>query len=110
MATRPGPQRRPTANPIQLTHLQGTIDQIDQIDETLGSATGINISRLVAERLAHCLRPTDTVTLEMAGHHELTVTVEAAGDLQLLRRRFSEACNEPFEVGGREIWVTINLR
>jgi GGDEF domain-containing protein len=104
-------QRRTKLSPTKPTILEATIglDHLDQIHETLGRAAGDTIRGLVAQRLVHALRRTDTVTPHATGRHQFTVTIEEPGDHERLCRRLHDACGEPFEVDGREIWLAITV-
>ena len=90
------------------------IDVQDRIDTTLGQATAKSVMEVVAARLAHNLRPTDTLTADGSGG--FTAAVDGAGtdwqpgDTEQLCARLIDALDEPFQVDGRSLWITITAR
>ncbi|MCH9673080.1 MAG: EAL domain-containing protein [Gammaproteobacteria bacterium] len=86
------------------------LDGFKLVNDSLGHDIGDLLLRAVADRLAGCLRDTDTVA--RLGGDEFTVILgEVHSDEQIGRaaRRVLEQLAKPIEVGGREIFVGASI-
>ncbi len=75
------------------------LDDFKQVNDTYGHATGDQLLRAVAQRMAGSVRDSDTVA--RLGGDEFTVILEAIDDsahVEWLAHRISRALSKPFEV------------
>ena len=99
------------------------LDHFKRINDTSGHDTGDQLLRQVANRLIHCVRPTDTVTsapnwlasdkaVARLGGDEFIVLLPNIHDEEDARRiatRIQSDLTRPFDIGGKEISVTSSL-
>jgi diguanylate cyclase (GGDEF)-like protein len=86
------------------------LDGFKTVNDSLGHRTGDRLLVLVAERLAECLRPADTIA--RLGGDEFAVLLEELrepGDAARAAQRLLEALDAPFEVRGREVYISASI-
>lgn len=94
----------------QVAVLYMDMDRFKQINDTLGHSLGDALLRLAAIRLDDCLRRSDT--LARLGGDEFTVVLPELADPRHATRvasKLVEAMRAPFEVDGRELFVSVSL-
>ncbi|MGE3234710.1 MAG: EAL domain-containing protein, partial [Thermoleophilia bacterium] len=85
------------------------LDDFKTVNDSLGHAAGDRLLTLAADRLRGVLRPTDTPA--RLGGDEFAVLLEDA-DVEaaaVVADRIIEAFHEPFDVGGREVFVSTTI-
>jgi len=94
------------------------IDQFKRINDSLGHRAGDELLRQVAGRLGKCLRRTDVVArpddyvVARLGGDEFILLLEEirrAEDAARVARRIFDAFRDPFEIDGRELFVTVSI-
>ncbi|MFT3806853.1 EAL domain-containing protein [Arenimonas sp.] len=86
------------------------LDRFKHINDTLGHSPGDALLCQVAARLAGCVRGSDT--LARVGGDEFTLVLtelEDARDAIRVAQTIVEAMRRPFELEGRELFVTMSL-
>jgi len=85
------------------------LDDFKHVNDSLGHAAGDRLLTLVAERLRSALRPTDTPA--RLGGDEFAVLLEDTSEALASRvaERILDVFAEPFDVGGREVFVSTTL-
>jgi diguanylate cyclase (GGDEF)-like protein len=86
------------------------IDGFKTVNDSLGHQAGDALLVLVAERLGSCLRPADT--LARLGGDEFAVLLEELRepeDAARAAQRMLDALEEPFELRGREIFISASI-
>ena len=86
------------------------LDRFKVVNDSLGHSIGDQLLRLVAQRLKHVLRESDTVT--RIGGDEFTVLaprVRGQDDAVVIARKVRGAFTLPFVVDGREMYVTTSI-
>ena len=86
------------------------MDRFKQVNDSLGHSSGDALLRLAAIRLNDCLRGSDT--LARLGGDEFTVVLTELTDARYATRvasKLVEAMRIPFEVDGRELFVSVSL-
>jgi len=86
------------------------LDRFKTINDTLGHDTGDRFLQLIGARLEECLRERDTVS--RFGGDEFAIILEDmahAEDAAPLASKILEAFGRPFEIGGREYYVTTSI-
>ncbi|OIP08014.1 MAG: hypothetical protein AUK53_10800 [Betaproteobacteria bacterium CG2_30_59_46] len=86
------------------------LDYFKNINDSLGHNAGDRLLKLVAVRLAGCVREGDTVSRQ--GGDEFVVIlsdVAAEEDATLVTQKILHAMSEPFDVDGRELYVTCSI-
>jgi diguanylate cyclase (GGDEF)-like protein len=86
------------------------LDGFKTVNDSLGHRTGDRLLVLVAERLAECLRPADTIA--RLGGDEFAVLLEELrepGDAARAAQRLLEALHPPFELREREFYVSASI-
>jgi diguanylate cyclase (GGDEF)-like protein/PAS domain S-box-containing protein len=94
----------------QVAVLYMDMDRFKQINDTLGHSSGDALLRQAAIRLGNCLRKSDT--LARLGGDEFTVVLTELGDARhatQVASKLVEAMRIPFEVDGRELFVSVSL-
>jgi diguanylate cyclase (GGDEF)-like protein len=94
----------------QLSVLMVDIDHFKRVNDTHGHATGDDVIRIVAGRLAEEIRQTDVIG--RYGGEEFALLLQDAGPGNLLPERLrTSVCDTPIETrtGGLEITVSIGL-
>jgi diguanylate cyclase (GGDEF)-like protein len=95
------------------------VDRFKIINDSLGHIVGDELLVSLARRLEHALRSTDTVsryvgehTLARLGGDEFTVLLDAvhsASDAQAVAERLLSVVARPFELQGREIFISVSI-
>jgi diguanylate cyclase (GGDEF)-like protein len=86
------------------------LDGFKTVNDSLGHRTGDRLLVLVAERLVECLRPADTIA--RLGGDEFAVLLEELrepGDAARAAQRLMDALKSPFELRGREFYVSASI-
>ncbi|MBK7261500.1 MAG: EAL domain-containing protein [Rubrivivax sp.] len=86
------------------------LDHFKTVNDSLGHSVGDELLKAVAQRLRHCVRPTDLVA--RLGGDEFAVFVTADGDvqaLQVLAARLVEALAQPMALRGRSLRVAASV-
>jgi diguanylate cyclase (GGDEF)-like protein/PAS domain S-box-containing protein len=86
------------------------LDHFKEINDSMGHGAGDRLLCLAARRLLDCVRPYDTVA--RLGGDEFAVVLPAVrdgGDLGTIAGKMVQAIAEPFEIDGREIFVSISI-
>jgi diguanylate cyclase (GGDEF)-like protein len=93
----------------RVTVLYMDVDGFKQVNDSLGHSTGDLLLRELASRLAHRTRPTDVVG--RLGGDEFVVVArdcDAEGG-EALARRFHGVFDEPFELAGARLPLTVSI-
>lgn len=96
------------------------LDRFKVVNDSLGHQTGDRLLVAVAERLRHCLRATDTVSLRSDGPHtvarlggdEFTVLLDEINcprDAVRVAERIRQALSRPFKVDGQEVFTAVSI-
>ena len=86
------------------------LDGFKTVNDSLGHRTGDRLLVSVAERLTECLRPADTIA--RLGGDEFAVLLEELrepGDAARAAQRVLEALKAPFELRGREFYISASI-
>ncbi len=86
------------------------LDRFKVINDSLGHLAGDQLLIGIAQRLAACLRPSDTVA--RLGGDEFTILLEDIKDLQDVTATADRIQTElalPFDLGGREVFTTASI-
>ena len=86
------------------------LDGFKTVNDSLGHRTGDRLLVMVAERLAECLRPGDTIA--RLGGDEFAVLLEELrepGDAARAAQRLLDALASPFELRDREFYVSASI-
>ncbi len=86
------------------------IDEFKPINDRYGHDCGDEVLRIVAKRLAHAVRETDTVA--RVGGDEFVIVLPRVGSkesLQETARKLSRAMSQPIEAECASITVTVSL-
>ncbi|MDI6100477.1 EAL domain-containing protein [Actinoplanes sp. NEAU-A12] len=86
------------------------LDRFKLINDALGHTAGDRLLALVADRLRDCLRTDDTAA--RLGGDEFAVLLPEAGSVEAavpVARRIVTAMREPFDLDGRETFVTCSV-
>jgi diguanylate cyclase (GGDEF)-like protein len=86
------------------------LDRFKVINDSLGHGIGDRLLQEVAERLTHALRSNDTVA--RLGGDEFTIlasVIHDAEDVITVARKVQVAIDRPFEIEGRELFVTTSV-
>jgi diguanylate cyclase (GGDEF)-like protein len=93
----------------RVTLLYMDVDGFKQVNDTLGHSAGDLLLREMAARLAHRTRPTDVVG-RLGGDEFVVVARECDADgAEALARRFRAVFDEPFELAGSRLPVTVSV-
>lgn len=86
------------------------LDHFKDVNDTLGHAVGDLLLRGVAERLAECVRDTDTVA-RLGGDEfaVLQVKVEQSSHATALAERLVEAIAQPFDLEGQQVIIGTSI-
>ena len=86
------------------------LDRFKAINDTLGHASGDQLLQQVAQRLASCLKQSDTIA--RWGGDEFTLIlpqVQSAHDATKISERIIKALQTPFDCNGQELHVTTSI-
>ena len=86
------------------------LDGFKTVNDSLGHRTGDRLLVQVAERLADCLRPSDTIA--RLGGDEFAVLLEELrepGDAARAARRLLDSLERPFELRDREFYISASI-
>jgi diguanylate cyclase (GGDEF)-like protein len=86
------------------------LDGFKTVNDSLGHRTGDRLLVSVAERLIECLRPADTIA--RLGGDEFAVLLEELrepGDAARAAQRVLDALKPPFELRGREFYISASI-
>jgi diguanylate cyclase (GGDEF)-like protein/PAS domain S-box-containing protein len=86
------------------------VDRFKIVNDSLGHDAGDRLLIAVAQRLSFCLRDGDTAA--RLGGDEFTVLLEDLRDIgEAIRiaERISSELSRPFEIDGREVFVTVSI-
>jgi diguanylate cyclase (GGDEF)-like protein/PAS domain S-box-containing protein len=86
------------------------LDRFKLVNDTLGHGAGDELLKQAAVRLRNCLRASDTVG-RLGGDEFATILSELSkpGDAGLVAQKFIDAFKHPFDLDGREIFVTASI-
>ncbi|MCE5315092.1 MAG: EAL domain-containing protein [Armatimonadota bacterium] len=86
------------------------LDRFKVINDTLGHSMGDILLKQVADRLAGCLRDSDTLA-RMGGDEFMIILrdVDSVDDADVVARRIQEALSEPVELGGQDYFATASM-
>ena len=102
------------------------LDRFKRINDTLGHAKGDHLLEIFADRLAHCVRPSDTVarsdragertgersTVARLGGDEFTILlrrIDNSNDAARVAGRILEGLGAPFDLSGHEVVVDASI-
>ena len=86
------------------------LDRFKVVNDTLGHATGDDLLRHVAQRLAGCVRVGDTVCRFSGDEFVLIVQdLTDAEDARLIAQKVLQAFSDPFRLLGHEIFVSTSV-
>ncbi|WP_124706477.1 EAL domain-containing protein [Sulfuriferula multivorans] len=86
------------------------VDRFKQINDSMGHRFGDMLLVALAERLQSCARDCDTVG--RLGGDEFAIlmdTPQDAGSISMLSKRVVDSMREPFQVMGKELYVTVSV-
>jgi diguanylate cyclase (GGDEF)-like protein len=87
------------------------LDQFKSINDTLGHQAGDDLLKVVAGRMAGCVRSVDTV-VRMGGDEFVIVLFdqpEKGGTITPMLERLRETIAQPLEIGGQTLQVTASM-
>ena len=86
------------------------LDRFKSINDTLGHEMGDLLLKKVAQRLQSCVRPGDTVA-RPGGDEFIVVLADVAhvDDVSRVTHKIIDVFSLPFEIGGRELFVTCSI-
>jgi diguanylate cyclase (GGDEF)-like protein len=96
------------------------LDDFKQINDNLGHPIGDALLRLLGERLGHCVRLSDEVAraasrsqlVSRLGGDEFTLLIQDLSepdDAAKVADRILREVSKPFEIGGRELFVSVSI-
>jgi diguanylate cyclase (GGDEF)-like protein/PAS domain S-box-containing protein len=86
------------------------LDRFKRINDTLGHLAGDTLIRLAAERLAGCLRESETLARSGGDRFTLILSdVDAPQDAVNVAERILETLSKPFSVKGNEIFLGASI-
>jgi diguanylate cyclase (GGDEF)-like protein len=86
------------------------LDNFKSINDSHGHSVGDKVLREVADRVRRAMRPQDTVG--RYGGDEFVIILDrldTVGDAVAVAERIIEVLNEPFTIGGSQIWVQASI-
>lgn len=86
------------------------LDRFKVINDSLGHMVGDELLIAIARRLEICLREGDTIA--RLGGDEFTILLDGIkdyGDAQRVAERVQEVLEQPFDVAGRELFITASV-
>ena len=97
-----------SGNPSALLFLD--LDRFKSVNDTLGHSVGDILLKLVARRIASCVRESDTVA--RLGGDEFAIVapnVESIEAIEALAQRLLERIGRPFGIKGNEVRTTVSI-
>jgi len=86
------------------------LDRFKGVNDTLGHPMGDELLKMVATRLRHSLRETDTVARVGGDEFAIIQTgIEQPIDTAILAQRIGEAMRAPYDLGGHAVVVDISI-
>ncbi|MGA3040903.1 MAG: PAS domain S-box protein [Bryobacteraceae bacterium] len=86
------------------------LDRFKRINDTLGHLAGDSLIRLAAERLAGCLRESETLSRSGGDRFTLILSdVRAPQDAVTVAERILETLSQPFSVKGNEVFLGASI-
>jgi diguanylate cyclase (GGDEF)-like protein len=86
------------------------LDRFKNVNDTLGDETGDVLLQTAAQRIADCLRSTDTMARQ--GGDEFVVLMDDLADVDPVAgvsQRILDAVGKPFDVHGQEVLITASI-
>jgi diguanylate cyclase (GGDEF)-like protein len=86
------------------------LDNFKEINDTLGHPIGDELLKLVSNRLARCVRATDTVA-RLGGDEFAIIQLNSScpRDVGPLTKRVFDVLDEPFQIGNHQISVDLSM-
>src|SRR6478752_7747757 len=86
------------------------LDRFKGVNDTLGHPMGDELLKLVAGRLRHCVRDTDTVARVGGDEFAIIQTgIDKPLDTAMLARRIGEAVRQPYDLAGHAVVVDTSI-
>jgi diguanylate cyclase (GGDEF)-like protein/PAS domain S-box-containing protein len=86
------------------------LDRFKGVNDTLGHPIGDELLKVVAKRLRHCVRDTDTVARVGGDEFAIIQTgIEQPLDTAILARRLGEAVSAPYDLAGHAVVVDTSI-
>jgi diguanylate cyclase (GGDEF)-like protein/PAS domain S-box-containing protein len=86
------------------------IDRFKHVNDTFGHAAGDQLLKRVSERLAECVRGEDTVGRLSGDEFAIVLSrLAEAEDAAVVAKKVLNAFNQPFQVEGAEVYVTVSI-
>jgi diguanylate cyclase (GGDEF)-like protein/PAS domain S-box-containing protein len=86
------------------------LDHFKEINDTMGHGVGDELLSLAATRLLDCVRSYDTVARLGGDEFAVLLTeVRDAGDLGTIAGKMLRAVAQPFDIGGKELFVSASI-
>jgi diguanylate cyclase (GGDEF)-like protein/PAS domain S-box-containing protein len=86
------------------------LDRFKGVNDTLGHPMGDELLKVVARRLRHCVRDTDTVARVGGDEFAIIQTdIEQPLDTAVLARRIGEAVRAPYDLAGHAVMVDTSI-
>jgi diguanylate cyclase (GGDEF)-like protein/PAS domain S-box-containing protein len=86
------------------------LDRFKGVNDTLGHPIGDELLKLVAGRLRHCVRDTDTVARVGGDEFAIIQTgIDKPLDTAMLARRIGEAVRQPYDLAGHAVVVDTSI-
>ena len=95
---------------LELTLLYIDLDQFKEVNDTLGHHVGDALLLDAAQRIAACVRETDTVA--RLGGDEFIVILAELGDpthVERVAQAIIRTLTEPFQVGGETVYISASI-
>ncbi|MCC6715065.1 MAG: EAL domain-containing protein [Gammaproteobacteria bacterium] len=86
------------------------LDRFKAVNDTLGHQAGDRLLSLAAERLARCVRDSDTIA--RLGGDEFTIILENLGSAEeprIVARKILDVMAQPFVLEGQDVYVTPSI-
>jgi diguanylate cyclase (GGDEF)-like protein len=87
------------------------VDHFKTINDSLGHDAGDSVLRVVAERIAGCLRESDTVA--RIGGDEFVILIEEGGEsfngFEVVAAKLSKAVAQPVTINGYDLFVELSM-
>jgi diguanylate cyclase (GGDEF)-like protein len=86
------------------------LDRFKAVNDTLGHGAGDRLLCAVAERIANCIRETDTAA-RLGGDEFAIVLADTAGEVNLeqVAQRLIDSIKEPYAIDGRQIVIGVSI-